>query len=204
MFYAVHTGRHPGVYSTWSECQKEVIGFPNAKYKKFSNQDEALSFISGVQSTPISTSKSSMSKANETYELWTDGSAKLNINAGYGWVLINPLGEHIGHGSGKITSPPYTCSHAELTAIFEGLRANLNIEHKLVVKTDSQFIVKTINEWGPKRSMDVWKQKAYGLELHNLMEFLNMKGWTIEHVRGHQGLVWNEYVDGLAKEAANS
>ena len=34
-FYAVRKGRKPGIYSTWSECEAQVKGFPKAEYKSF-------------------------------------------------------------------------------------------------------------------------------------------------------------------------
>ena len=37
-FYAVHKGRVPGVYTSWSDCEKNVKGFPNANFKKFFKQ----------------------------------------------------------------------------------------------------------------------------------------------------------------------
>ena len=27
-YYAVRIGRNPGIYTTWDECKKEVIGLP--------------------------------------------------------------------------------------------------------------------------------------------------------------------------------
>ncbi|XP_067134818.1 ribonuclease H1-like [Centruroides vittatus] len=47
-FYAVKNGRRPGIYLTWAECESQVKGFSNAKYKKFSTRSEALSFIQGI------------------------------------------------------------------------------------------------------------------------------------------------------------
>lgn len=46
-FYAVRIGRKPGIYETWDECLIQVHKFIGAKFKKFNNKDEALSFISG-------------------------------------------------------------------------------------------------------------------------------------------------------------
>nr|XP_002128178.1 ribonuclease H1-like isoform X1 [Ciona intestinalis] len=43
-FYAVHIGKSPGVYDTWPECLAQVSKFKGAKYKKFSNKDEASYF----------------------------------------------------------------------------------------------------------------------------------------------------------------
>ena len=46
VFYAVRTGRSPGVYLTWDECKKQTIGFPGAVFKKFKTKEEAEAFIS--------------------------------------------------------------------------------------------------------------------------------------------------------------
>ncbi|XP_059151679.1 ribonuclease H1-like isoform X2 [Physella acuta] len=44
-FYAVKRGRVPGVYATWSECEKQIKGFPNPAFKKFSTEADCHSFI---------------------------------------------------------------------------------------------------------------------------------------------------------------
>lgn len=49
-YYAVRTGRQTGVFQTWEECERYVKGFPGARYKKFSTQDEAKSFVVGSDS----------------------------------------------------------------------------------------------------------------------------------------------------------
>ena len=41
-YYVVWVGRHPGIYESWEECQAETDGFPNARYKAFSNRTEAI------------------------------------------------------------------------------------------------------------------------------------------------------------------
>ena len=46
-YYAVKNGRNPGIYNTWSECEQEVKGFENARYKKFKSYEEARDFIGG-------------------------------------------------------------------------------------------------------------------------------------------------------------
>lgn len=40
-FYVVWKGKKPGIYTSWNEALKQVQGFPDAQYKKFSNQQEA-------------------------------------------------------------------------------------------------------------------------------------------------------------------
>ncbi|XP_041419910.1 ribonuclease H1 S homeolog isoform X2 [Xenopus laevis] len=58
MFYAVRTGRKPGVYNTWDECKEQVDRFPLARYKKFASEEDAWEF---VRNTQESSSKGSTS-----------------------------------------------------------------------------------------------------------------------------------------------
>ena len=52
-YYAVHVGRKPGVYKTWKDCEKQVKGFPKARYKKFSSiQNAQLFFETGKLEYP--------------------------------------------------------------------------------------------------------------------------------------------------------
>jgi len=46
-FYAVAAGRAPGIYPTWSECERQVKGFRGAKFKSFATRDEAAAFVGG-------------------------------------------------------------------------------------------------------------------------------------------------------------
>ena len=44
-YYAVKKGRHPGIYTTRKDCQKEVDHFKDAKYKSFDSKKEALAYL---------------------------------------------------------------------------------------------------------------------------------------------------------------
>lgn len=44
-FYAVKSGKIPGIYANWNECEKQVKGFKGAKFKKFNTQQEAAEFV---------------------------------------------------------------------------------------------------------------------------------------------------------------
>ncbi len=46
-YYVVWEGRAPGIYDSWEECQEQINGFPGAKYRSFSNQDEATRAFRG-------------------------------------------------------------------------------------------------------------------------------------------------------------
>lgn len=40
-FYVVWQGRKPGIYTSWKECEAQVSGFENARYKAFDSMVEA-------------------------------------------------------------------------------------------------------------------------------------------------------------------
>jgi len=40
--YVVWVGKQPGVYGTWKECQEQVNGYPEAKYKSFESKEQAM------------------------------------------------------------------------------------------------------------------------------------------------------------------
>jgi ribonuclease HI len=49
-FYAVRTGKSPGIYHTWPECLEQVKGFPKAVFKSFTSLTEAESFLNNQES----------------------------------------------------------------------------------------------------------------------------------------------------------
>lgn len=40
-YYVVWQGKKPGIYGSWEECQRQVVGVAAAKYKSFESQEEA-------------------------------------------------------------------------------------------------------------------------------------------------------------------
>lgn len=49
-YYAVKVGKETGIYKTWPECQKQVSGYPSAKYKSFDTLMEAEEYIGECKS----------------------------------------------------------------------------------------------------------------------------------------------------------
>ena len=50
-YYAVKLGVNPGIYTTWTECSKQVVGFKGAIYKSFETKEEAEEFMSKDKQT---------------------------------------------------------------------------------------------------------------------------------------------------------
>ncbi len=40
-YYVVWEGVEPGIYESWAECQQQIKGYPNARYKSFKSWEEA-------------------------------------------------------------------------------------------------------------------------------------------------------------------
>ena len=43
--YSVYKGYQPGIYNSWDECKKQIIGYSGAKFKKFGNILDAKQFL---------------------------------------------------------------------------------------------------------------------------------------------------------------
>lgn len=44
-YYAVRQGKNVGVFLTWDECKKQVMGYSGAEYKSFLTEEEAKAYI---------------------------------------------------------------------------------------------------------------------------------------------------------------
>lgn len=40
-YYVVWEGNRPGIYESWADCQVQIKGYPNARYKSFKTKEEA-------------------------------------------------------------------------------------------------------------------------------------------------------------------
>ena len=45
-YYAVRKGHEKGIYTDWNVCLKRITNFPDAKFKKFENLEDAEYYIS--------------------------------------------------------------------------------------------------------------------------------------------------------------
>jgi ribonuclease HI len=48
-YYVVWKGLKPGIYSSWTECEKQIKGFKDAQYKKFDSLVDANNAYSGAK-----------------------------------------------------------------------------------------------------------------------------------------------------------
>lgn len=136
------------------------------------------------------------------FEIYTDGSCRGNPGPG-GWaaVLTGGGGERVLQGAEADT----TNNRMELTAAIMALR-ELPVEYSATIHTDSEYVMKGLNEWLPAWKARGWKTAAKKpVKNQDLWQALDeaSRGRRLEWrwVRGHTGNPGNERVDRLANTA---
>ena len=68
-YYVVWVGQKPGIYEKWSDCQEQVVGFPDAKYKSYKTRKEAEAAFLDSSSDHINKSKRSKTKETDISDI---------------------------------------------------------------------------------------------------------------------------------------
>ena len=202
-FYAVKDGKNgDGIYRTWAECESEVNGVSNVKYKKFSTQEDAENFInfgkqiSSEQVEPVKNNKSDIKPGH--INVYVDGSYNKETNTyGYGVYMDDGRNQRIICGKG-------TCQYggrnvegevaAARTALFEISKSG---------KYDSVTLYHDYQGIGSWADGDWRTNKEYTQSYQAFVNNIRSQGLDIDfrHVDGHSGVRGNEYCDKLAKVA---
>lgn len=198
-FYGVKVGRLPGVYKTWAECQKQVIGYQGALFKSFPTEAEANDYVAGTSPTlPKASQNSSNQEVNKPggkhYDIYVDGSYDNNKKQ-YSWgfaVYNGPDLIHTASGLGKDADAVAIRNVAgELEATIEAVKWSekqdidtITIHHDYI----------GISEWA------TGKWKTNNTITQNYAYFIkNYLSWVrFNKVAGHTGIEGNELADKLA------
>lgn len=150
-----------------------------------------------------------MSAFKTEVELYADGACQGNPGpGGWGYLLRvhTPEGAKEKEASGA--EPDTTNNRMELMAVIQGLEA-LSRPCKVLLVSDSQYVVKGLGEWLPGWKRKGWR-KADGQAVMNADLWQRLDAAVSRHdvrprwVRGHAGHPENERVDRLASEAART
>ena len=193
-FYAVKTGKNPGIYKTWNECKAQVEGFSGALYKGFSTQKEAENYLN--DNCVLSRDK----KADIT--IYVDGSFDAATNVyGYGCVVIKKDGlieQYYGAGNNSECVLLRNVA-GEMLAAMSAVRYAIMNGYKSV---NICYDYSGIEMW----AIGAWKSKN-DLTLKYAMA---MKEWqdeikiSFQKVAAHTGEKYNEMADKLAKYAVSN
>jgi viroplasmin and RNaseH domain-containing protein len=68
-FYAVIVGRMPGIYTSYSDCNKQVSGFSGNKFKGFNTLEEATAYFNENFKKPKNKKSSKKTKSVISYSV---------------------------------------------------------------------------------------------------------------------------------------
>jgi ribonuclease HI len=143
-----------------------------------------------------------MTSRYPTVEIFTDGACKGNPGpGGYGAILRSGGKEKEISGCERET----TNNRMEMTAAIAALKC-LKQPCRVVLTTDSIYLVKGMTEWLPGWIRSGWinsrKEPVKNKKLwQQLLELGKLHKIQWKHVRGHRGHPENERCDRLAREA---
>ncbi len=226
MFYAVAKGINPGVYLSWSECEKQVKNFRGARFKKFKNRDDAENFVQGKQISvgkvqskindffKVSGVQKPFKKSNAEpdYYVYTDGACSNNgtryAKAGIGIYF----GENDPRNVSRIVNGRQTNNVAELSAIIEAysiIDGDIKLNKNIYIATDSKYCITCATTYGDKMNRDNWRNNIPNKELVKTLYKLynrNITNVKLKHVKAHTSntdihSVGNFHADRLATEA---
>lgn len=204
-FYAVKQGRKTGMFLTWDECKKQVMGYPGAIYKSFGTKAEAEEYL-GItgekKQTPSKTTddKESITDQQESkaVEIYVDGSYHAATKEfSYGMVvLIDGREEKFS----QKMSDPELAQMRNVAGEIKGSEAAMQyaLDHEIpaiIIYHDYQGIASWCNgDWKANKAGTIAYRDFYRKAREKVqIEF--------RKVKGHSNDKYNDMVDELAKEA---
>lgn len=197
-FYAVKQGRRTGIFLTWEECKKQVMGYPGAIYKSFGTEAEAEEYLGISEKSPNTAQGEDPHPADDAVEIYVDGSYhSATKEFSYGMVVLTEDGEK--KFSMKMTDPELA-QMRNVAGEIKGAEAAMqyameNGISSIIIYHDYQGIASWCNgEWKANRPGTVAYREFYRKAKEKVkIEF--------RKVKGHSNNKYNDMVDQLAKEA---
>ena len=202
-FYAVKQGRKTGMFLTWDDCKKQVMGYPGAIYKSFGTKEEAEEYLGlgageNGESEATDGENKEDSTATDAVEIYVDGSYHAATKEfSYGMVvLIDGKEEKF---SQKMTDPELA-QMRNVAGEIKGSEAAMQyaLDHEIpsiIIYHDYQGIASWCNgDWkankpGTIAYRDFYRKASQKVKIQ------------FRKVKGHSNNKYNDMVDRLAKEA---
>lgn len=134
--------------------------------------------------------------------VFTDGSTSPNPGPG-GWGAVYVVDDEIV-AEARGGDPDTTNNRMELVALHRGLEL-VPEGTAATIYSDSNLVVQTMNQWAAGWKRRGWKRKTGPVENLDLVEPLYealqaRPELTVEWIKAHVGIRWNEYADELANK----
>lgn len=192
-YYAVKKGRQPGIYRSWPETQKQIMGFSGAQFKSFVTEKEAKDFISPPEKEKVDW------MAADTIEAYVDGSFdKISNRYAYGVVMVknNEVVETFYQAG---SDPRYVESYQIAGEVFGALAAIKWAIQNGYKAVQIRYDYLGIEHW----ATGMWKaNKAVSQDyITQFKEIASQIDVRFKKEKAHTGVTYNEMADQLAKKA---
>lgn len=193
--YAVKNGYHTGIFNTWEECKKEVLGFSGAQYKSFNSLSEAQEYLG------INKQISFFDKPDNdvtTAVAYVDGSYNISTKEFGCGVVIFFNGKDYTF-SEKFTNP-LLATMRNVAGEIEGAKKAMQFCVDNNIKyLDIYYDYEGIEKW----CTGAWKTNKEGtIDYKRFYDEVSDKvKVSFIKVKGHSGDKYNDMADRLAKDA---
>lgn len=198
-YYAVKNGREVGIFKTWDECKKQVIGFSGAIYKKFTNLEDAKIFMGEEISKPKKEDKIVSKIEHGEIIAYVDGSYDIS-NGSYSYGMVLTDGKNIIETDSKRFYKAEDASMRNVAGEILGSRKAIERAISLgYKKIYLHYDYMGIECWAKQ----TWKaNKKSTAEYRDFYESIKNK-IIVEFIKvqAHTGVEFNEMADQLAKGA---
>ena len=202
-YYAVQRGRNTGVFFSWPECQKQVVGFSGAVYKSFPTLEEAEAFVQGDKKHSLEMGNTDRVenlavKEVDTLIAYVDGSYDHSILAyGAGVVLFYDKKKYT---ASKMNNHPEMVGMRNVAGEIEAsmIAMRFAYEHQCQ-HLEICYDYEGIEKW----CTGVWQANKPGTMMYRdyYLKMSQHLKITFKKIKSHSGNTLNDEADMLAKEA---
>lgn len=189
-YYTVWAGRRTGVFSSWKQCQRQILGFKGARFKSFQTLPEAKAALNrryqdrrNTERTPIQT----LFQTDDTRPMSNSITVSGTCNIATGEVEIQAV--HSGSKHPVFWKGPYhdgTEYMAEFVAIVQTLKYLKVRKLSIPIYSESSTAIKRITN---RNATTKLPRRASNRELYDLFD--RCLAWLNDNAYYNRILMWN-------------
>ena len=196
-FYVVWQGNNPGIYTSWAQCQQQIKGYPNAKYKSFPTREAAETAYHGNFSDHIdysgrgAKSKPVLSEASKKDIVWDSIAVDAACSGNPGVMEYQGVDTKSGYQFFHQKFPLGTNNIGEFLAIVHALAMFKQQGKDTPIYTDSKIAMGWVYKGKAKTKL---VRNAKTAPLYAVME--RAEKWLKENTWNNKLLKWETKVWG--------